>query len=211
MSDKTTSYKTRVNRNRANYLVQAAEILEGMSDGFFALDHDWRFIYINERAASNLGFKPQDLIGQNLWEKLPQIIGTEHEVNYRKAMSEGQPQEFEWYSVLTHKWYNIRVSPSKEGISVFWQDFTERKKAEESLRESEQLHRAIFTNSIDGVVISSGTGIIYAANEAALGMFGVTEEEFKRRGRDFVLDKSDPQVETCSGRKSSYRSVHWRD
>ena len=83
------------NRRKTTNLAQANEILESISDGFYALDRDWRFIYVNKRAASNLGLEPQDIIGQNIWEKFPQIIGPEHEIHYRKAMQEGKSQEFE--------------------------------------------------------------------------------------------------------------------
>jgi PAS domain S-box-containing protein len=73
-------------------------------------------------------------------------------------------------------------------------DITELKQAEESLQVSEEIHRALVANYTDAVVVSSGSGTIYTANAAALRMFGVTKEEFKRGGRDLVLDKSDPRL-----------------
>ncbi len=98
----------------------------------------WRFTYINQRAADNVGSKLEDLIGQNIWEKFPAIKGTDHEIYYRKAMQQHEAQHFEMQGVLTDKWYEIRVYPSAEGISVFWQDITKRKQMAEALLKSNQ-------------------------------------------------------------------------
>jgi PAS domain S-box-containing protein len=77
--------------NRKNIpKINAAEILESISDGFYAIDRDWRIAYVNERAAANIGLKPGDLIGLNLWERFPDIVGTQNENYYRRAMAEGK-------------------------------------------------------------------------------------------------------------------------
>src|SRR5918993_2834091 len=53
------------------------DILESVTDAFYALDHEWRLTYLNERAlrfASQLAgeeFTLDDLIGRTLWETLP--------------------------------------------------------------------------------------------------------------------------------------------
>ncbi len=117
---------------------RVSEIMESITDGFMAIDNSWRFTYANQRAAGNLGLNPEDLIGHNIWEKFPAIKGTDHEIYYHKAMQQHEPQYFEICGVLTDKWYEIRVYPSAEGISVFWQDITERKHAEDGLRQSNQ-------------------------------------------------------------------------
>jgi len=115
---------------------KVAEILESIQDGFFTVDRNWCFTYANMRAAANLGLKPENLIGQNLWEMFPVIKGTAHEIAYRKSMEDRVVQRFETKGALTDRWYDISVYPSAEGISVYWQDITERKQAEESLRET---------------------------------------------------------------------------
>ncbi len=64
-------------------------------------------------------------------------------------MAQRQPASFELNGALTTKSYNIRVYPSSAGITVYWIDITERKRAEvelkanaEALRESEQREKA---------------------------------------------------------------------
>jgi len=80
-------------RNHARVSLQESaqrmgDILEKTSDGFFALDTDWRFSYLNAEAEAMLGLAREQLLGQNIWDKFPNLIGSVFEQNYRKVMRE---------------------------------------------------------------------------------------------------------------------------
>jgi PAS domain S-box-containing protein len=62
------------------------------------------------------------------------------------------------------------------------------------LAESEERHRLLYDNSLDGILITTPDGGILAANPAACRIFGRTEEEICREGRNGVMDTSDPRV-----------------
>lgn len=110
---------------------QITHIVNSIDDGFFALDTEWRFTYINKRAARNVGFEPEQLVGRNLWQQLPRIRGSKHETNYRKVMEQRQAAAFEMHGILSDRWYSIAVYPSHDGgISVFWSDITDRKRTD---------------------------------------------------------------------------------
>jgi PAS domain S-box-containing protein len=147
------------------------EILESISDGFWAVDDKWRFIYMNKRAAQNLGYQPDELIGKDLWEVFPTIAGTTHEKYYRQAMETRQPGRFEINGVLTKDTYSISIYPSGKGISVYWQNITDQKQAEEALHLSEARYRRLVEASPDAIFVNRDKKIVLA-NKAALDLFG---------------------------------------
>ncbi len=54
-------------------------LLEGMGEGFFAFDHSWRLTASNSAAEAILGAPSAEVVGDLLWNVLPQIRGTEFE------------------------------------------------------------------------------------------------------------------------------------
>ena len=107
---------------------QITEILDSIQDGFVSLNHYWQLIYVNRHAAQYAGTEPEDLIGQNLWERFPELIGTIYETAFRKAMDRQEIQHFEETSLRTHDhWFDISVYPSVDGISIYWRDITSTK------------------------------------------------------------------------------------
>jgi PAS domain S-box-containing protein len=149
------------------------EIIESIQDGFLTLDHDWNFTYVNRRAAGNIGFEPEDIVGYNIWEKFPELRGTPHEAAYRKAMELREIQRIEIFGVLTDRWYNITVYPSSEGISVYWQDITERKRIDERIA-----FQANLLANITDVVYSTDDQLrLTSWNSAAEKIYGWKKDE----------------------------------
>ncbi len=112
-------------------------ILESITDAFFALDQELRFTYINPQAEILLDKSREDLVGETIWEDptfYPQ---------YRKALAESRTATFEGYYPPLEAWYSIRAYPSESGLSVYLQDVTGRKKAEEALKEAEERYRTL--------------------------------------------------------------------
>jgi PAS domain S-box-containing protein len=67
------------------------DLLSSIKDGFFELDHEWRFTYINQCAANNVGFEPEELIGEYVWEKAPFIVRSKYEKMFREVMKNRLP------------------------------------------------------------------------------------------------------------------------
>jgi PAS domain S-box-containing protein len=112
-------------------------VLESMNDAFLALDEKWRFTYVNAEAERTTGMRSGELIGRTFWYVFPETRGTELETQYRRAMAERVVTHFENYSVPRQRWFEIRVYPATDnGVSVFYQDITQRKETEEATRRA---------------------------------------------------------------------------
>jgi len=114
---------------------QIVNFLEGMSDAFFALDTQWRFSYVNYKAAQYLQRSPEELFGKNFWEEFPGLVNSVFYDQYHKAVAKQMGVIFEKYYRPLKVWWEVRVFPSRDGISVFFHDITTRKKMESALRK----------------------------------------------------------------------------
>ncbi|PYK60645.1 MAG: hypothetical protein DME43_04545, partial [Verrucomicrobia bacterium] len=123
-------------RNQARIALQQSartltDILENTTDGFFALDYAWRFTYVNPEAEALFGRSRRELLGGELWQTFPELRGTAFEQNYRQVMAEQAPVEFEACDPHGTKWFEVHAYPSGGGVSAFFRDVTERKRAED--------------------------------------------------------------------------------
>jgi PAS domain S-box-containing protein len=152
---------------------RATDILESISDAFFAVDQEWRFTYVNEKAEELWGRERQELVGKVIWEEFPETQDSEYYRQIRRAMEEGVTTEFERISPVLGVWVAGRAYPSREGLSVYFQDVTERKRA-----EVERARLAAIVESSDDVILSKTLeGIITSWNKGAEKIYGYTAEE----------------------------------
>src|SRR5262245_32643772 len=110
-----------------SYLIEAMKvssrslsgIVQSISDGFAVLDSDLRFLYVNEEGARMAGASYNELVGQSLWERFPQAIGSEFGENLHKAVREGRPINSEYYVAALDRWFEYSVYPSRGGLTLF--------------------------------------------------------------------------------------------
>ncbi|NPV91297.1 MAG: PAS domain S-box protein [Firmicutes bacterium] len=121
-------------------------ILESIKDPFFTLDGQWRFTYVNPSAQEQFSYLG-DMVGQNIWELFPKMAGTFFWDKYHTVMESKRPLCFEAKTRYTGFWSEVTVYPYREGISVLFQDITERKRAEQALQKNEERLRALVTAS----------------------------------------------------------------
>ncbi len=108
-------------------------VLESISDGCFSLDHAWRFTYINSKGAAWLQRIPQDLLGKVIWEAFPEAVGGPFHRTYYHAVERQEAASCESYYEPLGIWVEARAYPSKDGLTVFYANITERKEAEARL------------------------------------------------------------------------------
>jgi PAS domain S-box-containing protein len=122
---------------------QTRQVLERMTDGFYALDRDWRFTYINPMAEKILGRPRDELLGKIIWDELGDTTETSLYAAYHQAMNERVNSRVELYYFPLGAWFEARVYPSAAGLSIFFRDLTARKELERRLGASETRYRAL--------------------------------------------------------------------
>ena len=128
-----------------------------MADGFFALDADWTVTYANEEgrrilrsAMSDDALGPDESVeGANLWESIPGATETEFYDEYHRAMETQEPVSFDSYYEPLDTWFEARVFPSDEGLSIYLRDVTERRELERRQRESLRAIQRLYAVSSD--------------------------------------------------------------
>ena len=168
-----------------------ANLLESITDGFSLLDRDWTIRYINTRGADMLAPRRppgSQLAGSSLWLACPDMQGTELETQYRRAMTQRQGGSFELYYPPLGRWLEVRLFPSSEGLTTYVQDISQRKAAEDSLRQSEEDLRAL-ANSIPQLAwIASFDGTMSWYNQRWHDYTGTSAEQMAGDGWSLAYD-----------------------
>src|SRR5205085_10298678 len=99
---------------------QIESTLERVSDAFVALDTDWRYTYVNQQAGELFGRRPEDLIGKPIWTEFPEGVGQPFYRAYHKAVAEQVPIQLEDYYPPWDRWFENRIYPSPDGLSIFF-------------------------------------------------------------------------------------------
>jgi PAS domain S-box-containing protein len=152
---------------------QITGILESMTDGFAAVDADYRFTYVNPRAEELSGRKMEDLFGKTVWEVFPVLQNTEYGQQADRVIEERVPVNFEEYFPRAGRWFAFHLYPSKDGgLVTYFRDITEKKRAAADLRKSRHQIEAILQGVADSITVQDTDGNFIYANDAAAAEFG---------------------------------------
>ncbi|MEH2290485.1 ATP-binding protein [Nostoc sp.] len=128
-------------------------VIAGIQDQFFVLDREWRYIFVNDQVAEVVGISKEELLGKIVWEVFPDVVNSEFDTQVHRAMALPTPLanaqhtvvQFEYFYPAWQRWFENRIYPFAEGVSIFVTDISDRKVAEaerDRLLELEQAARA---------------------------------------------------------------------
>ena len=152
-------------------------ILESMTDAFYALDRDFNFTYINQEAESLLARSRSELLGHNVWQEFSPTVGTELDRQYHRALEEQIGSRFEYFYPPLDTWFEISVYPSVDGLSVYFRDITESRLAAAQIQRSEQQLRRVLDSLFSFIGVLEPDGVLIEVNRTALEAANLKPED----------------------------------
>jgi PAS domain S-box-containing protein len=188
--------------------------LDNMLEGCQIIDPDLRYVYVNPVAAQQGHHKPQELLGHTMPEIYPEIEQTELIAVLRRCMEQRRTESMEYEFTFpdgTFGWFELRMQPVPEGLFILSMDITQRKRAEQALRDSEDRYRDLVENSQDLVYTHDLDGRILSVNplvERSLGH--KTEALLKMSIQDTLTPEARPRYREYIAelRKRGYAEGH---
>ncbi len=164
------------------------EILENMKEGYYTLDLNGNYTYVNDYFCKTLDYSKEELLGRNyrmhfdeetskeMFKIFNQLYKNEiplpHTNRAKLITNRGKHVFFEGLIDLIYG-----SEGNKIGFYGFVRDITEKTRAEQKLKESEEKYSNLFQHSNDGIIIHDLDGSIIDVNQKVLEQFGYTKSE----------------------------------
>lgn len=189
---------------------QYYRLFENMQEGFFIADIitdkagepvNYRFIEANKAFEAQIGIPLEKLIDRTAQEIYPDLdrfwIQT-----FGKVALTGKPVHFENQFSFQKRHYEVSAYQIRYGrFAGFFLDISDRKLKENELRASEEKYRSLYENSLDGILLTRPDGSILSANPQACVLFGMTEAELMKAGRESLVVKDEKLIAALQERE----------
>ena len=160
-------------------------LIEGAPEAIF-LQTGGRFIYVNPAMVRLLGaLTPEDLLGKVQFTWMAPEYHEATRARMKLQLETGKPVPPAERVYLRFDGSRVPVESTAvpvriNGVDahlVFLRDITERKKAEEQLRQSEEMYRTLIAASPDAITVTDLSGRITLASRKALELCSVPPEQ----------------------------------
>jgi len=158
---------------------QLNNIFERVTDAFMAFDLTGNITYANSKAAEVTRKEHKSLLGKNVFEEFPDAKNPIFYNSFHEAVETGENNRYEFEAPDLGIWIEYYLYPSSDGVSCFFRDVTEKKKAEVELIHSERKYKLLFENNpMPMWMVSLQDYSIIDVNEATLQHYGYSRDEF---------------------------------
>ncbi len=134
-----------------------------LPEALIVIDDNGTIQYANAQAATLVGASKHELPGNMLWQGAPQLVTAALYQAVVKARDTRQPLQIEYRSPVTQTWLHVHLSPTSQGIAIFFSEETEPMRLQDSFRQSELRHRDLLESISGAVVINCGIRISWRA------------------------------------------------
>jgi PAS domain S-box-containing protein len=155
---------------------QIITIFDSITDAFFSVSNSWEVKYLNPRSdvfLAKVNKRREDLWGKNWWSEFPAPKDSVAYETLHNAMTDHKFAEFEEYYSALNSWLQVRAYPAEDGLAIYMQDVTERKRAEEKIREQANL----LDIAQDAIVVRDLDDNIIYWNNSAERIYGWKRDE----------------------------------
>ncbi len=180
-------------RKRAEEKLRESEkrfrsLIQNASDVITILDKGGNICYESPAVERVLGYRPEERVGENTFDYFHPDDRKLAEDNFAAALGtpgqSARPVEL-WLRHKNGSWRcvetirtNLLDDPAVKGLVANYRDITQRKRAEERLKESEERHRAVVEQSVEGIYLfDPDDGRILESNEAFQELLGYAADE----------------------------------
>lgn len=187
--------KNQVNQDFNSLIDYYKIITDSAREHIFIINSSYEVEFVNQYAADKLGLSRQDVAGKKMEQFFPEDIASMQKEYLSEIFRNGENKQKISHSEIGGQevWLDTILVPLPDnngrvnkilGIS---RDITNRKKAEEELKESEEKYRILIENANDGIYIRDKDGTIEFVNDKLCGILGYKREELTgKRSWDFI-------------------------
>ena len=203
-------------RAQQDALAQLQSVIDAAVDGILAIDERGLIEWVNPAALAIFGYSAEELIGRNINLLMPEPYHSEHDGYLRNYRDTGERKIIGIGREVLGRRKNGTTFPLDLAVSEvkladrrmftgIVRDITDRKHAEQALRDSEVRHRAILEAAVDGIITIDERGMIESLNPAAERLFGYAQQELI--GRNVKVLMPAPYREEHDGYLANYRDT----
>lgn len=151
------------------------ELTENISDAFVALDPEGRIISWNRTAALLSGSPAEEVAGKSIYDIFPDLAGETVAGFFREVRESGRAgiSECRFHFRGREHIFEVRAIPTREGVSVYIHDISDRRRSEEALRRSEEQYRAVVESQTEMICRRLPDGTITFVNDVYCRSIGI--------------------------------------
>lgn len=125
-------------------------ILNSITQSVVSVDNHWRYTFLNDAALATHPLPKEELIGKVIWDIHPEMKGTIFWDKYHHAMETKQEVSIQSYYEPMNSWFEVKVFPSAEGLTILYSDITKAKKVERDIQRQQEF-LAFIVDSLPGI------------------------------------------------------------